>query len=267
MRGPAAVGLGLARARVSLRGCGGNGSSLTSPASIAATKARTIAVAAKKTKGTGTYRFALDTSMSVSDQKVDTHAEGVVDEDRGLASMTLDTAGAGGLMQSDRGRHDDLHEVAPLFVGGKKWVKLDLKKIASRSGVNIDQLNQSTTDPSDYLTYLRAAGPVEEDGRDTVRGVDTTALQGRDRPEERGEGQVRGGAGRDRQVRGANRHRLDAVRGLDRRSWSPAQACVPHDERGDLAIDTTAELYDFGAPIKIALPAREGHRRLREDPA
>ena len=187
MRTAPAAALGLLALTVSLAGCGGNGSSLSSPASIAATKARTIAVAARKTKGTGTYRFALDTSMSVSDQKVDTHAEGVVDEDRGLASMTLETAGAGGLMHSIEGG-STIYMKSPLFVGGKKWVKLDLKKIASRSGVSIDQLNQSTTDPSDYLTYLRAAGPVEEDGRDTVQRGRHDALQGRDRPEDRGEG-------------------------------------------------------------------------------
>ena len=101
--------------------------------------------------------------MSVSDQKVDTHAEGVVDEDRGLASMTLDTAGAGGLMQSIEGG-TTIYMKSPLFVGGKKWVKLDLKKIASRSGVNIDQLNQSTTDPSDTSRISAPQGPSRRTG-------------------------------------------------------------------------------------------------------
>ncbi len=254
MRGPAAVGLGLLALAFSLSGCGGSGSSLTSPASIAATKARTIAVAAKKTKGTGTYRFALDTSMSVSDQKVDTHAEGVVDEDRGLASMTLDTAGAGGLMQSIEGG-TTIYMKSPLFVGGKKWVKLDLKKIASRSGVNIDQLNQSTTDPSDYLTYLRAAGPVEEDGRDTVRGVDTTHYQGEIDLKSAAKG--KSGAARDAIGKFVARTGIDS---MPYEAWIDDHGLLRrlafHMTRGgDLAIDTTAELYDFGAPIKIALPA------------
>ena len=224
------------------------------PASVAATKARTIAVAAKKTKGTGTYRFALDTSMSVSDQKVDTHAEGVVDEDRGLASMTLDTAGAGGLMQSIEGG-TTIYMKSPLFVGGKKWVKLDLKKIATRSGVNIDQLNQSTTDPSDYLTYLRAAGPVEEDGRDTVRGVDTTHYKGEIDLKNAAKGKSGGGA--DAIDKFVTRTGIDS---MPYEAWIDDHGLLRrlafHMTRGgDLAIDTTAELYDFGAPIKIALPA------------
>ena len=202
MRAPAAVGLGLlALACVRCAAAAAMAAASPRPPAIAATKARTIAVAAKKTKGTGTYRFALDTSMSVSDQKVDTHAEGVVDEDRGLASMTLDTAGAGGLMQSIEGGTTIYMKSPPVR---RRQEVGEARSQEDRHPVGRQHRPAEPVDHrSERLPHVSPRRRPRRGGRarhGARRRHD--ALQGRDRPAERGEGQAGCGARRDRQVHG-----------------------------------------------------------------
>ena len=62
-------------------------------------------------------------------------------------------------------------------LSGKPWVKIDLAKAGSASGVpGIGSLvnNPASSDPSQFLQYLRAAGTVTKVGSDTVNGIPTT---------------------------------------------------------------------------------------------
>ena len=62
-------------------------------------------------------------------------------------------------------------------LSGKPWVKIDIAKAASAAGVpGIGSLvnNPASSDPSQFLQYLRAAGTVSKVGTDTVNGVSTT---------------------------------------------------------------------------------------------
>jgi hypothetical protein len=62
-------------------------------------------------------------------------------------------------------------------LSGKPWLKVDLAKIAGSSGVpGIGSLlnNPASGDPSQFLTYLRAAGTVTKVGGETVNGIATT---------------------------------------------------------------------------------------------
>jgi hypothetical protein len=62
-------------------------------------------------------------------------------------------------------------------LSGKPWVKVDLAKAAGSSGVpGIGSLinNPASSDPSQFLSYLRAAGTVTKVGSDTVNGLPTT---------------------------------------------------------------------------------------------
>ena len=62
-------------------------------------------------------------------------------------------------------------------LSGKPWVKIDLAKAASAAGIpGLGSLvnNPTSSDPSQFLQYLRAAGSVSKVGSDNVNGIPTT---------------------------------------------------------------------------------------------
>jgi hypothetical protein len=62
-------------------------------------------------------------------------------------------------------------------LGNKPWIKIDLAKAASSAGVpGIGSLvnNPASSDPGQFLQYLRAAGTVTQAGTEVVNGVQTT---------------------------------------------------------------------------------------------
>ena len=62
-------------------------------------------------------------------------------------------------------------------LGAKPWVMVDLNKAAGSAGVpGVGSLinNPASSDPSQFLSWLRAAGTVTKVGSDTVNGIPTT---------------------------------------------------------------------------------------------
>jgi hypothetical protein len=62
-------------------------------------------------------------------------------------------------------------------LAGKPWIKIDLATAASAAGVpGLASLvnNPASSDPSQFLQYLRAAGTVTQAGTEVVNGVQTT---------------------------------------------------------------------------------------------
>lgn len=58
---------------------------------------------------------------------------------------------------------------------GKTWLSIDEQKASSSLGVNLSQLSGAgTSDPNQYLNYLRAVGARVKVGGELVRGVPTT---------------------------------------------------------------------------------------------
>ncbi len=58
---------------------------------------------------------------------------------------------------------------------GKTWLSVDEQKAAQSLGVNLSQLSGAgTSDPNQYLNYLRAVSARVKVGSETVRGVPTT---------------------------------------------------------------------------------------------
>jgi hypothetical protein len=67
--------------------------------------------------------------------------------------------------------------LASKLPGGKQWMKIDLSQAASAAGIpGLGSLasNPASSDPSQLLQYLRAAGSVKSIGSETVNGVSTT---------------------------------------------------------------------------------------------
>ena len=59
--------------------------------------------------------------------------------------------------------------------GGKPWIKIDLQKAGQAAGIDLSQLaSAGGSDPSQYLSYLRATGSVTKVGSETVNGAATT---------------------------------------------------------------------------------------------
>ncbi len=62
-------------------------------------------------------------------------------------------------------------------LGNKPWIKIDLAKAASAGGLpGIGSLvnNPASSDPGQFLQYLRAAGTVTQAGTESINGVQTT---------------------------------------------------------------------------------------------
>jgi hypothetical protein len=65
--------------------------------------------------------------------------------------------------------------LSKLIPGGKPWLKFDIQKIGEQQGLDLSQLQQlNQGDPSQILGYLRGSGSVEEVGKETIDGVETT---------------------------------------------------------------------------------------------
>lgn len=62
-------------------------------------------------------------------------------------------------------------------LASKPWIKVDIAKAASAAGVpGVGSLvnNPASSDPSQFLNYLRAAGTVTKVGSETINGISTT---------------------------------------------------------------------------------------------
>jgi hypothetical protein len=76
-----------------------------------------------------------------------------------------------------------LYMGSPLFEGklpgGAKWMKLDLAKVESSLGIDVQSLSSGQSNPTEFLQYLRGSGgSVTAAGRERVRGVETTRYEG-----------------------------------------------------------------------------------------
>jgi hypothetical protein len=101
----------------------------------------------------------------------------------GIPAAKLKALHGGKLDFTELFAHGSLYMSSPLFdgrlPGGAKWLKVDLSKVASAAGIDVQSLTSGQSDPTQYLQYLRAAGGnVKDVGRDTVRGTPTTHYTG-----------------------------------------------------------------------------------------
>ncbi len=76
-----------------------------------------------------------------------------------------------------------LYMGSPLFEGklpgGAKWMKLDLTKVESSLGIDVQSLSSGQSNPTEFLQYLRGSGgSVTAAGHERVRGIETTRYEG-----------------------------------------------------------------------------------------
>jgi hypothetical protein len=119
-------------------------------------------------------------TVSAAGQDVPIDGSGVVDRAGKAGTFSIKTSVAGQDVTIDEIIDGKVIYIggdmfAKQLPGGKKWVKLDLAKEASKQGIDLDALGGGATqDPAGTLDYLKGAGTSRKVGTATVNGTQTT---------------------------------------------------------------------------------------------
>ena len=163
-----------------------------------------------------------------------------------------------------------LQQLAPQM---KPWIKLDLREAGKELGVDFDAIMELSrqTDPTQALTYLRAAGEVEELGEAAVRGVQTThyrAVIDLDRYASQLEDESKAMADAIRKVAELTGQStipmelwIDEDSLVRRMSWEQQ---VPIDAGNPSEVKMTMDLFDYGADVEVVIPPDDQTTTLEE---
>lgn len=148
----------------------------------------------------------------------------------------------------------------------KPWLKIDLRKSGEALGLDLDALLELGTqsDPTKALDYLRAAGDVEERGRATVRGVETTRYEAAIDLERYAAELEKNGGGKaaGRSIRkvieltGKSTMPIEVWIGDDslvrRMAWK--QQVSAGSGQAVSTVAATMDLFDYGADLEVVIP-------------
>lgn len=163
-----------------LAACGGGGGAAT---------LQPITRAADVSATAPGYKMSLNEHLTSSalSGPVTITGTGSIDSRSKTGKISLDLAGIPGAAQAGAPKLEAIIQnltfymhlppvVARRLPGGKSWMKLDLNAAGQAAGLNLSSLsNFSTSDPSQFLHYLKAAsGGIQKLGSESVRGVQTT---------------------------------------------------------------------------------------------
>ncbi len=163
----------LALAAVGCSGAGQDSVSSTSPPSGGVYLAA-IAKAADVTGQVPGYKFELTSSTSFGGQSFSVHGTGAIDERGRQGSMTLQVEGK---TLSEIISRPYVYVEVPSgsggsVPGGKPWLRTAISTFTQSFGSS--SLGSSSADPTQTLSFLKAAGTVAKLGVETVRGVPAT---------------------------------------------------------------------------------------------
>ncbi|HEY3186745.1 MAG TPA: hypothetical protein VGJ70_04695 [Solirubrobacteraceae bacterium] len=216
-----------------------------------------VAQAADKTASAGSAKMAL--TARVQGQTV--KGDGYVDTAGEKSRVRLTVPGAGDFESVFVKRTIYLRFPEALsgqIPGGKRWVKVDLKRFGQAKGIDFGSLaGPAGSDPSSQLDQLRGAGDVKKVGTEKVRGVETTRYTAKV--------DLRKAADKAPASR-----RAEARRSIDNLIKLSGQRTIPVevwlDDAGRLrrqkvtqkikgeTTTVTTELYDFGAREEVKAP-------------
>jgi hypothetical protein len=240
---------------------------------------RVVSDAVAATSGSTGFRISLNGSVDVLGRHLPLSGSGVIDPRvrRGAISIDLSSFAALGAGLPGGARVQEIlagpvvYMRAP-FLGrllpkGKTWLKLDVRALGQKLGINLNQLSQfGGGDPRQALDQLRAvSGDVKKLGKDTVRGVQTTHYRATIDlrryvrlvpPAQRAQAeasvkrliQLSGTSGFPEEI-WIDSHRL--VRRI-RLTYSFKPRNVPGNQK--VSFDENLELFDFGASADVAPP-------------
>lgn len=244
------------------------------PAALVATAALTacgsssvnpdsVANAATKTATVKSYRMHTTTKLHANGRDIHFAADGAFAPKARRGRMTLDMSQLSEA-QGPQGTAinfgyatfvldgSDLYLRIPLLRQGgfKPWIKIDLKRSGQAGGINFDSFLRlgAGGDPTKQVQVLRGVGKLHKEGTDTIRGVKTTHYSGTiDLNKVPGGRQLA-------QTAGSSSIPVDVWvddNGFVRRErWSEKLALGNARPK----IETTMDLYDFGAPVVAVIP-------------
>jgi hypothetical protein len=233
------------------------------------------ASAAGKTADAGSSRVEFRIALKAAGQPTDMSGSGLFDYRNGNGTLAykMQVPGLGPVTMDMRivGRKVYLRlpqELAGAALpGGKPWFGLDLDKSLDRAGLGSLGLTPQQ-DPAQALEYLRAASTdVEESGRATVRGVQTTRYAGKldfRKALDAGLEQLELPAAERKQARAGMKQMLDQLGS----STLPFEVFVDRDgllrrmtmsmsmkvEGQPLSMRISIDYFDFGVPVNVKAP-------------
>ena len=157
----------------------------------------------------------------------------------------------------------------------KPWIKIDLRKVSKNIGLDLDNLMElgAQTDPTKALDFLKAAGEVEEAGKATVRGVETTRYKAvidleryADELEQKGGEAAATSIRKAIELTGKSTMPIDVWIGEDslvrRMSWE--QQVSAASGQAVSTVKATMDLFDYGANVKVVIPRDEQTSSIEE---
>ena len=241
-----------------------------------------VAEAAGKTVQAGSSKVSFTGSMEGRGlaRPLTLHGEGAIDGTRrgrmsfDMSSFARAVGGAAGSPSAWKGEtvfagtvvYMKFPFLSKTLPEAKPWLKLDLAAVGKEAGIDLTQFRQmGQNDPSQSLQMLRAtSGDVEEVGHERVRGVETTHYRAQvdvervaEQLPERSRAAIE--ASMDELERAIGTKKLPVevwidADGLVRRMSQRLELKRPGGEE-PLVVRYTIELYDFGSPVTVSLPA------------
>lgn len=229
---------------------------------------RAVAAAFAKTTATQSAHINTTTEVSLGQQGVPVMASGSIrfaDRSADLVETVPGGQGNGETRFVDGTLYARLPgSLLARLSHGKRWVSVDLATLSEHGDGSFQQLlTDSPSDPTAVLQFLRGAGDtVTKDGQDTIDGAPTTHYTV--------------DLNLDRAAQGQNAATQQSIHVLEGQLGShtlPAQVWIDDQGRvrrimlhetlrgtsgsgqhGNVGVDVTATLSDFGTPVTITAP-------------
>src|SRR5262245_3252035 len=158
--------------------------------------------------------------------------------------------------------------------GSKPWIRIDLEQLAGRMGLDLGALMQSgQSNPAQQLDYLRSVtGDLKELGKGTVRGVSTTHYRGtvdledyvKLVPEARRKSARKTIEQLEKTMRGRSTYPVDVWVDSSDQVRRMAFDMTSDTLNGMVTTKMQMDLFDFGAPVNVDLPAKSQTMDFRE---
>jgi hypothetical protein len=138
-----------------------------------------VAQAAARTERSGNVRFRLDGTVTAAGQQAPVSGRGTMSArgDRGRMTIRFQAGGRSLQLQEILDRRV-VYLGGGVLAGrlpqGKRWVRIDLGRLADRQGIDLSQLDGGASSATRQLQYLKSAGNVKKVGAETIGGTRTT---------------------------------------------------------------------------------------------
>jgi hypothetical protein len=233
----------------------------------------TVAAAADASTAAGGARLTISGDASAQGQTFDVNGTGVMDE-KGNSEIEMELPGGAGEMKQVFQRfvvYQQMPGIEEQF--GKEWMRIDLREAYRRIGVDLDLIQQpGGNDPRQMLEQMKnASDGIEKVGSEEVRGVETTHYKA--------DLELRRIAERVPAARRAEAERaIDKVIEISGSDGYPMEVWI--DEKklvrrirmdmalnnpafgGEMDMDITMELFDYGTPVSIDVPGDDEAKDL-----